>query len=96
MPPAFESLDDVLRRYGDPDCPLPEVTRVGLAQAFARGDDPLHVLGYLRGLGIPVHGLDDLLRINADPEEDEVRSFRVTEGVAVVVASHGAWVLFTP
>jgi hypothetical protein len=34
--------------------------------------------------------------INGDETEEEIRSFRVAEGVAVVVASDGVWTLFTP
>jgi hypothetical protein len=59
------------------------------------GTDPLHVLDYLRGLGRPVHSLDDLLTINDDPDEEELHAFRVHEGVAVSVASDGAWALYT-
>jgi hypothetical protein len=91
-----ETLADLLRRHSDPDTEPPAVPRVSLAEAAAGGGDPLDVLAYLAGLGITVRTLDDLLAINSDPDEEEVHSFRVAEGVAVAIASQGEWLLFTP
>ena len=71
-----------------------EAPRVSLAEALRGGDDPLHILPYLAGLGLTVGSLDDLLRINDDPTEEEIHAFRVEEGVAVTVASDGLWQLF--
>lgn len=91
-----ETLAALLRRYrGDHDEPR-DVPRISLAEAVRRGDDPLHVLPYLAGLGLAVRTLDDLLLINADDAEEEIHSFRVAEGVAVTVASDGLWMLFEP
>ncbi len=91
-----EPLAALLRRYcDDPDDP-PEVPRLSLAEAQRDGDDPLHILKYFASLGLPVRSLDDLLRINNDPAEEEIHSFRVAEGVAVSVASDGLWQLFVP
>ncbi len=70
--------------------------RLSLAEALRDGDDPLHILSYLAGLGLTVQSLDDLLRINNDPAEEEIHSFRVAEGVAVSLASDGLWQLFLP
>jgi hypothetical protein len=64
--------------------------------AVAGGDDPLNLLAYLAGLGVPVRALEDLLKINIDPDEEELHAFLVEEGVAVAVASQGEWILFTP
>ena len=96
MPETPESLENLLRLHTDPDTPLPVVQRVSLADACAGQGDSHQIVAYLGSLGIPVRCLDDLLRINSDTSEDDVHSFRVREGVAVSVASHGAWVLFTP
>lgn len=71
-----------------PDPPAP----VSLAEVLAgRAADPGGVVGYIRGLGIPVATLADVERINDDPGEEELRAHRVAEGVAVSVASEGAW-----
>ena len=96
MTEPTETLADLVRRYTDPDADPPAIPRVSLAGAVAAGADPLDVLAYLAGLGIAVRTLDDLLRINADSDEDELSCFRVAEGVAVSVASQGGWLLFTP
>jgi len=96
MTPHPEKLEDVLRRYRDPAAVSSAVPHVSLAEAVAGSGDPLDVLAYLAGLGIPVRTLDDLMRINADPDEEEVRCFRVDEGVAVTIASQGEWLVFTP
>ena len=91
-----ESLESLLRLHTDPDVPLPTVQRISLADACAGRNDPYQIVAYLGSVGILVHCLDDLLRINSDTTEDDVHSFRVREGVAVSVASHGTWVLFIP
>ena len=91
-----ETLDALLRRFGDDDGGTGEIPTVSLADAIHRGDDPLHLLPYLASLGMKVSTLDDLLAINDDATEEEVRTFRVAEGIAVTIASDGAWALFTP
>jgi len=94
MSTTHEPLAALLRRYGgDHDEPR-DVPRVSLAVALRDGDDPLHIIPYLAGLGLAVASLDDLLRINDDAGEEEVHAFRVEEGVAVTVASDGLWQLF--
>ena len=91
-----EPLSALLCRYSDPnDVPF-TITNVRFAEALAGAGDPFDVLHYLIGLGIVVRTLDDLMRINTDLDEEEVHSFRVEEGVAVTIASHGGWLLFTP
>jgi hypothetical protein len=96
MNTAPETLGALLKRYaGDNDEPR-DVPRIRFDEALQRGDDPLHILPYLAGLGISVRSIDDLLRINSDDTEEEIRAFRVVEGVAVVMASDGLWLLFEP
>ena len=94
MPDTTETLAALLRRYCDANDEPRDVPRINLAEAVRRGDDPLHILPYLAGLGLAVGSLDDLLRINDDATEEEVHAFRVAEGVAVTVASDGLWMLF--
>ncbi len=89
-----EPLSTLLRRYADDDSDLAAVPRIRFDEAVERGDDPLHLLPYLAGLGIAVRTIDDLLKINGDNAEEEISAFPVEEGVAVVVASDGAWLLF--
>ena len=96
MDTTEETLASLISRYADPDEPLPDIPRVRLPEALREGDDPLHILTYLSGRGIGVAELGDLLRINDDGAEEEVRCFRVAEGVAVTVASDGLWLLFEP
>ena len=91
-----ETLAALLRRYSHDDDPV-EVPRVSFADALRRGDDPLHVLPYLAGLGHTVGSLEQLLLVvNADETEEELHCFRVAEGVAVSMASDGLWLLFEP
>jgi len=86
-----EPLSSLLRRFGDDGRPVP---RIKFAVALARGDDPFNLLPYLAGLGRPVKKIDDLLVINDDPDEEELHSFQVAEGIAVSIASDGLWLLF--
>ena len=70
-----------------------------LADALRTGDDLLHVLVYLNGLGCPVTTLPELLaavRGLEDEGEEELAAFECQEGVAVSAASDGRWLLFTP
>lgn len=92
-----ETLTALLQRYRDHDDAEPgDVQRISFAEAVRDGDDPLHILKYLSGLGLAINSLDDLLQINADEDEEEIHCFRVAEGVAVSVASDGLWLLFEP
>lgn len=96
MPDVIQDLATLLTRYCDDNDPPRDVPRVKLTEALVTGDDPLHVLRYLASLGLPVRTMDDLLLVNDDDTEEEMRSFRVTEGVAVTIASDGLWLLFEP
>ena len=94
MTPFLETLAALLRRHCDDQDEPPDVARIGLAAAIRAGDDPLHIIPYLATLGHTVACLEDLLKINEDPDEDDLHSFRVAEGVAVTVVSDGLWLLF--
>lgn len=96
VPDPTETLDTLLRRYSAEHDEPRDVPRVSLTDALRSGDDPLHILPYLAGLGFAVRTLDDLLLVNDDDTEEEVHSFRVAEGVAVTLASDGLWLLFEP
>ena len=96
MSDAPEPLAALLRRFRDQQDEPRDVPRVSLADAVQHGDAPLHILPYFATLGLPVRSLDDLLLINGDDTEEEIHCFRVTEGVAVTMASDGLWLLFEP
>jgi hypothetical protein len=94
MQDELEPFSALLRRYADDD--ERSVVRTRLPDALAGRDDPMKIVEYMKGLGIDVRELDDLLKINDDQSEEELHSFRVLEGIAVSIASDGIWVLFTP
>jgi hypothetical protein len=95
MQDELEPFSALLRRYADDDDER-SVVRTRLPDALAGRDDPMQIVEYMKGLGIDVRELDDLLKINDDQSEEELHSFRVLEGIAVSIASDGIWVLFTP
>ncbi len=96
MNTATETLGELLQRYAGDNDERRDVPRIRFDETVKRGDDPLQILPYLAGLGIQVRSIDDLLRINDDDTEEEIRAFRVVEGIAVVMASDGNWLLFEP
>lgn len=75
-----------------------DVSIVSLSACLSSGNDPRCILAYLAGLGCTVTSLDDLLAaINDLNGEEELGAFPVRDGgVAVSIASHGAFVLFRP
>lgn len=90
-PPSFAELR---RRYqvlrGSP------ARTVTLSSALVDGDDPLHILSYIRSLGVQPQTLQQLHSgINGLRDEEELFAFRCREGVAVSVASDDEWILFT-
>lgn len=90
-----EPLSRLLQRFGVAESPQGEdVVSVSLGLALATGSDPLRILDYLAGIGIVVSTLEDLLRVNDVADEEELSAHRVTEGIAISVASQGEWVLF--
>lgn len=96
---SVPGLADLVARYSaddpDEDPPAPP-TGLTLDEARTRPGEHRRVIAYLTGLGIEVRQVDDLLRINDDPDEEELHAWRCREGIAVSVASDGTWLLFTP
>ena len=93
--PQLETLEALARRLAaghDTPRPLP---RVSLADALARGDDPLHIIRYFAELDRKIANLEDLLAACTDPGEEEIEAYRVEGGVAVFLAVDGLWALFT-
>lgn len=91
----IETLDALVRRHAaGHDLPR-HVPHVRLADALARGDDPLHLLPYFSDLGVRIGTLEDLLAACADPGEEEIEAFRIEEGVAVLLVTDGQWMVFT-
>ena len=93
--PQLETLEALVRRHAAGRNLPRHVPRLRLADALARGDDPLHLLPYLSDLGVRVGTLEDLLAACTDPGEEEIEAFRVEEGILVYLAVDGQWALFT-
>ena len=96
--PTFPQL---LVRFGvQPDSG--DVSVVSLSACLSSGDDPRHVLAYLRGLGCAPSTLDTLLQtVNDLDGEEELGAFATLTddglpAVLVSIASHGTFVLFRP
>jgi len=96
--PSFAELRTRFAEPGAADLAPPGAeAAISLRHAIATGDDPVRCLAYLRGFGIAVDCLDDLARgIASLPDEEELSAHPCREGVAVLVASDGAWTLFVP
>lgn len=89
--PTFAELRS---RYDDTDADRSSAT-VSMDLARRGGDDPHHVLSYLRSFGDMPTSLDDVARaVDELADEEELSAFRCREGVAVGHASDGWWVLF--
>ena len=91
----LETLDALVRRHAGANELPRHVPHVNLADAMARGDDPLHLLPYFADLGVRIANLEELLAACADPGEEEIEAFRVEEGIAVYLVVDGQWLLFT-
>lgn len=87
---------EMVDRFSDPDDPR-IITTVSFPSARQAGTDPGGILPYLARFGRSPVCLDDLLAcVNTLPDEEELHAWPVREGIAVSVASDGAWFLFTP
>jgi hypothetical protein len=95
LPSQLETIEALVSRHAaGRDLPR-HVPRLRLADALARGDDPLHLLPYLSDLGVRIGTLEDLLAACTDPGEEEIEAFRVEEGILVYLVVAGQWALFT-
>ena len=88
------SFAELIRTYADENDDQPPPVPVSLAAVLAGATDPMQVIHYLGGLGIEIRCLDDLLKINNDPSEDELQAFCCIEGIALSIASDAVWILF--
>ncbi len=95
IPAHLRTLDELVRQYAEGNDLPRHVPHVRLADALARGDDPLHLLPYFRDLGAKIGNLEELFAACADPGEEEIEAFRVEEGIAVFLAVDGQWAVFT-
>lgn len=92
--PSIPSFDELVTAYNrDPDAP-PVTEIISLTTALVAGDDPWRLISYLSGIGIFVKTLDDLLAVNGDATEEELHAWPCREGIALSIASEGAWILF--
>ena len=92
----IEPLAALMRRQRLRSSHASRMPRASLQRALLGGDDPLQVVTYFATLGLALTQLEDLLKINDDPDEEELHAFRVQEGVAISIASDGAWALYVP
>ncbi|WP_298162636.1 hypothetical protein [Acidocella sp.] len=95
IPAQFRTLDELVRQHAEGHDLPRNVPHVRLADALARGDDPLHLLPYFRDLDTKIGNLEDLLAACADPGEEEIEAYRVEEGIAVYLVPDGQWAVFT-
>ena len=88
-------LDELIRQHAEGNDLPRHVPHLRLADALARGDDPLHLLPYFADLGTKIENLEDLLAACIDPGEEEIEAYRVEEGIAVYLVPDGQWAVFT-
>lgn len=93
--PSLPTFAELIATYTEDKDDVPFPDSVSLAAVLAGGDDPLKLIGYLTGLGLEIRQLDDLLTINGDDTEEELHAFQCIEGIALLIASDGLFVLFT-
>jgi hypothetical protein len=96
MPNELPTAAELRRRFEVSEASVDHEPRVAvLSDALRTGDDPRHVLSYLRGLGIAIASLNDLHDAIANlDDEEELGAFHCQEGVAVSHASDGWWLVF--
>ncbi len=95
IPAQLRTLDELVGQHAEGHDLPRHVPHVRLADALARGDDPLHLLPYFADLDRKVENLEDLLSACADPGEEEIEAFRVEQGIAVYLVTDGQWAVFT-
>ncbi|WP_240376613.1 hypothetical protein [Acidocella sp. MX-AZ02] len=88
-------MDELIRQHAEGHDLPRHVPHLRLADALARGDDPLRLIEYFRDLDRKVENLEDLFAACADPDEEELEAFRVEEGIAVYLVPDGQWAVFT-
>ena len=96
MQPDLPTFAELRRRYtaADEDPPIAVLAQLPTSVS---PDEPLArlVLNYLKTLGLVTTTVDPLFEQIHGLDDEELRCFRVVEGVAVTAASDGWWVLFT-
>ncbi len=95
IPTQLRTLDELVRQHAAGNDLPRHVPHVRLADALARGNDPLRLIEYFRDLGRQIENLEDLLAACTDPGEEEIEACRVEEGIAVFLAVDGQWAVFT-
>ena len=95
IPTQLRTFDELVRQHAEGHDLPRHVPHVRLADALARGDDPLHLLPYFAELDRRIENLEDLLSACADPGEEEIEAFRVEQGIAVYLVTDGQWAVFT-
>ena len=95
IPTQLRILDELVRQHAEGHDLPRHVPHLRLADALARGDDPLHLLPYFADLDRKIENLEDLFAACTDPGEEELEAYRVEEGIAVFLAVDGQWAVFT-
>ncbi len=95
IPAQLRTLEELIRQHAEGHDLPRHVPHLRLADALARGDDPLHLLPYFAELDRKIEKLEDLLAACADPGEEEIEAFRVEEGIAIYLMVDGQWAVFT-
>ena len=95
IPAQLRTLDELIRQHAEGNDLPRHLPHVRLADALARGTDPLRLIEYFRDLDRKIENLEDLLAACADPGEEEIEAYRVEEGIAVFFVTDGQWAIFT-
>jgi hypothetical protein len=95
IPAQLRTLDELVRQHAEGHDLPRHIPHLRLANALARGSDPLNLLAYFHDLGVRIVNLEDLLAACTDPGEEEIEAFRVEEGIAVYLVVDGQWAVFT-
>ncbi|EKM99416.1 hypothetical protein MXAZACID_10513 [Acidocella sp. MX-AZ02] len=95
LPPQIRILDELVRQHAEGHDLPRHIPHVRLADALARGDDPLHLLPYFADLGTKIENLEELFAACADPGEEEIQAYRIEQGIAVFLVPDGQWAVFT-
>lgn len=96
IPAQLRTLDELVRQHAEGNDLPRHVPHLRLADALARGTDPLRLIEYFRDLDVKIANLEDLLAACTDPGEEEIEAYRVEEGIAAFLVADGQWAIFTP
>lgn len=94
-PTQLRTLEELIHQHAESNDLPRHVPHLRLADALARGTDPLRLIEYFQDLGKKIDNLEDLFAACTDPGEEEIDAYRVEEGIAVFLVPDGQWSVFT-